>query len=280
MRLLLSALFATCALSACAEPADETPRVYVVDVLRMPEPVDGVAVGADHDGMDAGDGTSAAGARCDLRHADYRSEHDGTPGLDASFNQLVGTIDGLLEEGRTLDDELAERIASGELLIALEVVGGPPRTVAAYLVEPAGELAVGAGGRLEPDQAFVVTAELGTGSGEGAGDRVAARLGDFSEVVPLIRIESFALLPVPWRSVELRFDDDGARLGRGELGALIDAEELIAALPPPTDPSLPEDGYDVIRELADVAPTADDPSRCTYVSLGLAFEAVAARLER
>ncbi|HJL14815.1 MAG TPA: hypothetical protein RMH99_04115, partial [Sandaracinaceae bacterium LLY-WYZ-13_1] len=231
---------------------------------------------------DAGEGGDAG--RCDRAPADFVSPNDGTVGVDNAMQQVVGTIDGLLGVGQTYAGQLAARIAAGDLLLGIELRGTDPVGAALVVLAPSDPIALGADGRLAPGQRFEVVERLGDGAGAlGEDGRARVALGDLrrplDELAPAIEPTDPAdLWPAPFREVELRFDEGVAGLTGGELGALVTVDEMVGGMSPLTTPGV---GHprEVLEDLADLRPSAADPTVCAAISLGFAFEAVPASFE-
>jgi len=153
---------------------------FVLSTASLPEatsdpdgdgPGRGQAVGFNVDGIDSGNGSSAADANCEEFNTDYQALTDPQHfGVDNALQGLVGTIEGLLDAmdcpgGTTdgcLDATLQQQIAEGSLILLIEVAGindfdyDTSVSVQMHLgaVPGGGMPMVGSGGGLEGGQAF------------------------------------------------------------------------------------------------------------------------------
>lgn len=262
-------------------PDEHPPRTlaFVLDTLSIPPVVDGRVAGFDLDDVDSGAGSEDPDATCGEARADYASGLDpGVTGVDNRLSELVPTVEGLFDpmecpEGTAegcLDHSLAEAIASGELLIAIEVgelesADLDDRVTVALLrvsVPEGGAPALGSDGRLTPGQTFARMSES-TGDGTVLDGRVDAApptldipvdFGDF-------------LLPLDLRRVRLRFDLAEEGLRRGVIAGVTRYAESEASC----DPTAASVAPDMTLEGAPCG-------SCNAVSVGLTFTAVPAVL--
>lgn len=278
-RIVVIGALATCVI-ACAPDATEIPdpirRLYVLSSIRM-EASDGTrASGLDLDGLDS----SGEGATCVDRHADLQSVRDPAEhGVDNAMAVQVPNFQRLLGDECApgtedcLADILARGIASGELLVVVEV-----RDIHSFVnddVEVVLHRATSAGapllidGALAPDQTFALE-PLATAAHASieAGTLRASFDAPFPIDLPLGEVT----WTLPVRTARLEASIDLADLRDGVLAGGLDVDEVVRTTmcdPTACDPGL-------LDSFADLSPRPGDPTRCAEVSFALDVGAVSA----
>lgn len=273
---------------------------YVVSTASLPEATDdpdgpdgpqrGQAIGFNVDGLDSGNGSTAADANCEQFNTDYQALTDPQHfGVDNALQGLIPTIEGLLDAadcpGMTtdgcLDATLQEQITTGSLILLIEVSGindfeyDTEVSVQMHLGEvPGGGMPMeGSGGGLASGQAFDSTMMLGPAV---PGDIFNGRLRVQTDTLPLNIMAGGFDLALMISQAQVRFDISEASLTNGAIGGVVTVDALVMAASA-IMPGLEDTVRSVVEQVADVDPS-DDPLVCTALSLGLAFTGVDATI--
>jgi hypothetical protein len=271
----------------------DVPRVthtYVLHRMAVPEATTGAApqaAGFNLDGLDSGDGSISSSANCEEYNPDYASLRDpGHIGVDNALQSLVPTIESLLDSatcpgGTTdgcLDATIAEQIASGTLLLLVEITGldsyayDTEVDVTIYLgAVPGGGLPLLDGsGLIAPGQTFDTVSTLATSARADIFDgRLQVRWATLT-----LPMDPGLLLPSRLERVEMRANVTADALAFGQMGGTAPIDDFVAraeAIMPGIGPTV----RSVMEAISDVTVTSD-PVVCADVSAGLTFEAVAA----
>lgn len=261
-------------------------RTYVINVLDIPTGENGMAPGFNLDGIDSGDGDG--GATCQEFRPDYVSPADPDhAGVDNALIDLLNFAADALG-GTDLNAEVAEQLASGDLLLLVKVTGIDSFS---YDTDITMQLALGAlpegaeiqleGGFIAPDQEFEVEMDLGPAVN---GDIFNGRLrGTVQNITIPINTSDFSL-DLAITSPQVRFDISETGLENGVIGGVLTVADLVSALASipaleefcSGDPDCAALGS-VLGMYADVSPSAD-PNYCEEISVGLGFGATTARI--
>jgi len=272
---------------------------FVLSTASLPEatsdpdgdgPGRGQAVGFNVDGIDSGNGSSAADANCEEFNTDYQALTDPQHfGVDNALQGLVGTIEGLLDAmdcpgGTTdgcLDATLQQQIAEGSLILLIEVAGindfdyDTSVSVQMHLgaVPGGGMPMVGSGGGLEGGQAFDSMMMLGPAVD---GDIFNGRLRVQTDTLPLSIMAGGFDLDLMITQAQVRFDISETGLTNGAIGGVVTVDALVMAASA-IMPGIEDTVRSVVESVADVDPSSD-PAICGALSLGLAFTGVDATI--
>lgn len=283
-----AALLALLGLAGCANvdrglPDDgrEHTVSFLVSEIRVPEPSDGEHLrGFDLDGIDSSTGV---GESCSAMAWDY--SWDDEHGVDARLNEIASAYSLISEGERSAGTELNLAIDEERLLLVVQVrgvthSGDGPVEVALLAGAADSALEHDAGGHPRPGQSLRAT-ELAVVEGSIEGTRVHARFESLS-----IPVEGgVPLLPLTGLGpTELAFDvvrgASSPELGDGVLGTSLSIEAMADDFAARSaDPQARELMLDVLTNLADMSPSADDPMMCSHVSLLLELDAVPVTIE-
>ncbi|HJL14331.1 MAG TPA: hypothetical protein RMH99_01675 [Sandaracinaceae bacterium LLY-WYZ-13_1] len=263
----------------------------VVQILEVPEESSGAAVGFNLDALDSGAGSTAPSADCEEFNQDFTSVSEpGHVGVDNTFQSLVPTVEGLLDAsdcpgGTTVgcvDAQVAAQIASGELLLIVEVTGvdsllhDPEVQVSIHLgsVPGGGVPLLDASGLLAAGQSFDAVATVaGPVTGDIFHGRLRAELGTL--MLPAATGTMLSLFPGQLDRAELRADVGPSGLTRGNLGGSTPVEWYVTEVSR-IMPGIEATVRSVLESVADVTPTAADPAICADVSSGMRLATVSA----
>lgn len=270
---------------------DDATLAYIVNELRIPAASGGYAPGFNLDGLDSGEGSTAGSATCVEHNRDYVSSLDpGHVGVDNVFALLVPVVEAVLDpsqcDGPTegcIDRLIADAVASGELLLAVEIRGvdsvenDDDVTVGLYLVEvPGGGAPLIDPGteRIAPGQTFDVVMPVGVPvRGDIFQGRVRVQLGTIMLPMSTTNVP----LPAMISNAELRADVSLTALANGALGGSTPFSWIVAEAERLS--GMGELAMTIFAPYADIQPTSD-PTVCADVSSALALSGVPAILER
>lgn len=271
------------------ETTEDMTYTYVVELIDLPQAASGAAPGFNLDGLDSGDGSTAADANCEEFNQDFiNSEESDHVGVDNALQGLVPTIEGLLSAadcpgGTTegcLGATLQAQILDGSLILLMQVSGvndfqyDSSVQLQLFLGEvPGGGAPVeGGSGGLEADQEFTGLMNLGAPV---PGDIFDGRLRASTDVLTITIDTGDFSLPLMISEAEVRFDISESGLGAGQIGGYLRTEDIIEAASM-IEPGIDETVRSVVESVADVGPSAADPVICESVSVGLTFGATTA----
>jgi hypothetical protein len=253
-------------------PPPVQESTFVIATLTIPESSGASAPGANLDGIDSGIGSGDPGSTCEEIQRDFSSFHDGFRGVDNAFSDLVGTINGLLAD-RTIDQNIADAIASGVMLIGLVVRG---ESVEAHLLSAIEPLIVDPGG-IAPNQRFESVQLLSTGSARTTGDRTVVHFDQLSLPVPTWVVPFLPLAQL--HEVEMRFSASASGLARGELGGWVLVDDAVVVAEE-YSPGIGDTARPIFEGIADIDPILATPDVCSAFSTGMLFDAVPAVIDR
>lgn len=271
------------------EEMEDTTYTFVVDTIDLPEASGGMAAGFNLDGLDSGEGSTAADATCQEFNQDFiNSQEPDHVGVDNALQGLVGTIEGLLDAGDCpggttegcLGATLQQQILDGSLILMMQVSGvnsfdyDSEVQLQLFLGEvPGGGMPMeGGSGGLAPDQEFMSTMNLGAPVD---GDIFAGRLRASTSLLTITVDTGDFSLPLMISNAEVRFDISESGLGAGQIGGFLRTEDIIEAAAM-IMPGIEDTVRSVVESVADVEPSAGDPAICDSVSVGLTFGATTA----
>ncbi len=287
------------------EPMDmsNATMTFVVNTLSIPEATsDGVAAGFNLDGLDSGMGSDAPDATCEEIQPDFTSGTD--PNQVGVDNALQGLVSALSAIAGNLDDTLAMQIASGSVLLMIEVTGIDSLTYdSAVQIQlfrgsvtggsgdacttdtdctTAGETChgtacqpapmIGSDGLLAADQTFGTIQNLGDPV---PGDIFAGRLRAVTPGLSLSITASGQTIELMVRNPEVRFNIAADGLTEGNIGGVLKVDDLAMAAGM-IDMSYSSLVHSYADGIADINPTADDPATCDSLSVGILFGATTA----
>jgi hypothetical protein len=260
-------------------------RVTFSEAVMAPtSTVSYVAAGLDLDGMDSGEGSLARGDTCEAIQEDYVSTADPViTGVDNAGQSLIRTAEMLTDEGSTFQGRFDEAMQEGRIRWAVRIGGLPAArplrelTLEVYEIAPDETLAFDVDGFPASGQtlrARRVATATATVSGEVAFGLVDAPTG--LEVLgdPDIFLLPFADFRLAGVSVSTFHD---ALTLNGQLGGSFSIDDLIARtneLAPEIESTL----RSIFESVADLEPSAAEPSVCDRVSVGFGFDAVPVEL--
>lgn len=269
---------------------------YLVSHLALPEATRrsgdvASGIGADFDGLDSGFGSTLADATCEEFGEDHASAVEpGVTGIDNVFEALIGTMEGLMDSSECpagmgdgcIDARLSEDLRAGRLLMIVEVTGvdsfehDPEVNVAMYAVRTTdGSPPALDGDVIAAGQELETVATLAAPS---TGSILHGRLEASWSELSLPR-ERFGY-PEQLTRPRLRAAICERGLFHGYLAALTPVEAMVEQW---TGERAPlggridaETARNVLQAVADVSPSAEDPTVCEHISLAYAVEAVPA----
>ncbi len=266
---------------------DDATFQFVLSLIRIPEATE-TAYGFNLDARDSGDGVATE--RCDSRAPDYQAVHDPLHiGVDNSTQFFVPTAESFTpteecpsgDSDGCIDDQIADAIASAQVLIGIEVSNvdslSHDASVMVQVFEVAfdGALLIDGDNQIEPGQMFTRGRSL---SEVVEGDIFEGRLRtQFAslDITPLGNVAATMLFTAPMlERVEIRANVSESRLQSGVLGGASVLTELNERL----EEEFPAEAALVLmalRDLADLAPSSDE-TVCEELSFGLSFSAVSA----
>ena len=271
--LLVLAAVAGCEPGTSGTCAASPQEVWIIDSLAF-----GRIEAGRSEGFDLDQRTSA---QCGAR--DY-SDAAGTPGIDNALGVLLPVVEAQAVGGTQLDYLLQDSIASGQILLALELDGIDDHRsdgcVGARMRRLTGDPLLGADNRLlggqtlYPDTTAPVS-ELGTTSlrwlgseDPSAGGTVETAPADI--VLPVSILDARFTLNLRGGQVRFRYTGEGR--AEGVIAGGVDVEEILAVVATLNVPSdLMETGELLVRSGADLTPVSGD---CTQLSAVLTFTAV------
>ncbi len=281
---------------------DDATLTFVVSSLSIPEADGGAAAGFNLDGLDSGEGSTAAEANCEELARDFVSVTDPDHiGVDNALQGLVSLIGTAV--GGNIDDTLLEQINSGSVLLLVEVSGvdsvdydssvtltlyrggvsgGSGTTCTADAdCTTAGESCVSGAchtaptvtdGALAPDQSFESLEMIGSPV---QGDIFDGRVRATAERLTISVTASGSTLSLIVSNPELRFDISESGLTNGNIGGVLTIDDLAMAAAM-IDPSYESLVRGATEDKADINPTADNPAICDALSVGILFGATTA----
>lgn len=256
-------------------PSFPTPRThrYVVSVLRIPEPMGSMAYGFNLDGVvSTGEGTTCV----DLA-PDYQSINDpGENGVDNGLATLVPLLN-MAAGGGSLDEGIASQIASGSLLLVMEVSGIDNYTTdsSVMLSLHRGEVAGGMpllaeDGTLAPGQEFMLTAVSPAVMGSITNGRLRAQTDALPVTIDTGNPDVGAIT-LTFHNAQIRANISKTGLAVGAIGGAIVIEELVM-----TAEMVRPGAGDLVRSAVtgDLQPDPANTANCASLSAGLSFTAI------
>ncbi len=276
MSLLLTALLgcvdadadAAADLSQCHDASNT--EVLLLTAITFARRTDGVSEGFDLDGRvsDAYDVTGC--------NQEDLVAPDGTPGIDNAFSGLLPALD--QTEARAIESILAEFIASGELLVAVELEDVDDRmndgcvNVNFWHLEAPVQL--GTDGAIVRGQTFDVDRAVPVARAEGLAlvdGQLEAKGLDIRLPVQIFAVKFD--LTLANGALRVRLDPEGG--GEGEMGGALDVANLEAVVDT-IESDVKDLAISLIHSVADLSPT--DDGTCAMMSTVVDFEATTAFL--
>mgnify|MGYP006928173348 CR=1 FL=1 len=254
-------------LSCTAEVEGELPTHDVVlTTLSFARAADGVSVGFDLDGR-----TSSSDDPEGCGKADFVSP-EGDAGIDNATSGLMGLLE--LTEAVAVEPLIQQTINSGELLVAMELVGldDPLNddSVDVWLWQALGSPYIGNDGRIEPGQTLERDLSLDPSIVQDVAvvDGVLEARG-FNMRLPIQIFDAAIDLTIENAALRLNIDPDGAH--HGVLAGAFQWDGLLATLSMAAiDPSLQDSLPSLFSSMSDMQ---DEQGVCRVMSATLAFDA-------
>ncbi len=260
-----------------AEPVTVT---YIVGTIAIPPaPVDGVAPGFNLDGI-VSTGDNPAPATCEDVQPDYRNG-SGETGVDnelvGHLLDLIGGLAGDLDVQATVD----EQISTGALLIAMRVsdinsfVNDTSVGLDIFLVDPAGcatSPCAPTGGAVSAGASWTQQAGPALASGLTA-SIVSGKLQGGPLDLPLHFSASGRDITLTIRRAQVGGDISESRLANGNIGGELLISDIVE-LAEQIQPGIGSTAEGLLRDYADLSPSAADPQVCDSISAGVGFSGV------
>ncbi len=241
--------------------------VYVVSALHVPRE-GGPVPGLDLDGRVSDESDPEGCLKPDF------VAPDGRAGVDNQFATLVPNLESGL--GESIDGPIRELIASGELLLVVELADGESGAVLemgpAELSSETGEPALDSSGALLAGQTFVRTEPPHVAPMSIRASVVEAPVGDVMMAVPF---DATTTIELPLREVRLRMPFVDGHPTTGTLAGRLWIDDLLVTVEdlPPDEPSLVRT---TLERQADLDPNAE--GICQSISIAFAIDLVPAQL--
>lgn len=287
---------------------DNATLTFVVNLLELPDAVDGRAAGFNVDDLDSGEG--AVSGTCAEYTPDFVSLTDPDHvGVDNGLVGLVPTINGFITGECAGPDALnctiRKQIESGSVIMLVEVTGvesldydsevqmqlfraqvpatGSGTACAADTdCTTAGEACrsgtcqplptVGGDGLLAAGQTFEVVEPLGDPV---MGDIFEGRVRATTPLLTLMISASGFDLPLMITNPEVRFDITDSGLANGAIGGVLRVQDIVDAAAV-IAPGMEGAVRAAVESVADVTPMAATPDKCEALSVGITFGATTA----
>lgn len=229
-------------------------------------------------GFDLDDQVTDGSDTADCETASIDFTYNGTPGIDNALANLVPTLEGVL--GNDLDMTIQEQVASGDLILLMEVRANSLTTDTTVPVRfilgtvPEGTMPmVDGSGALAAGQTFGQGMVLGSVMGSIAGGVLTASAPDLT-----LNIETTDLtIELVIRNAEVRGNITATALANGVIGGSLLVDDIVAAIRM-FMPMLEMTARNLLNMQADITPSSADPAICNALSVGITFSGVTATL--